>query len=49
MKIGLIINPVAGIGGSVGLKGSDGEEVQKLALEKGGSYQSNKKTRIALN
>ncbi|WP_100065507.1 ATP-NAD kinase family protein [Miniphocaeibacter massiliensis] len=49
MKVGLIINPVAGIGGSVGLKGSDGEKVQKLALEKGGTYQSNNKTKIALN
>ncbi|QQK08642.1 ATP-NAD kinase family protein [Miniphocaeibacter halophilus] len=49
MKLGLIINPVAGIGGSVGLKGSDGEEVQKLALEKGGTYQANKKAKIALN
>lgn len=49
MNIGLIINPVAGIGGSVGLKGSDGIEVQKLALEKGGTFQSNKKAKIALN
>lgn len=49
MKLGLIINPIAGIGGSVGLKGSDGADIQKIALEKGGTYQSNKKTKIALN
>ncbi|MDL2253786.1 ATP-NAD kinase family protein [Ruminococcaceae bacterium OttesenSCG-928-I18] len=34
-KIGLIINPVAGIGGRAGLKGSDGVEIQQKALAAG--------------
>lgn len=34
-KLGLIVNPMAGIGGAVGLKGSDGEATVQEALSRG--------------
>ena len=34
-KIGFIVNPVAGIGGRVGLKGSDGVGIVEKALSLG--------------
>ncbi|MEY9952214.1 ATP-NAD kinase family protein [Leifsonia sp. EB34] len=36
MTIGLIVNPVAGVGGPAGLAGSDGVAVQREALRRGG-------------
>ena len=36
MKIGLVINPQSGVGGSVALKGSDGAELQELAKQRDG-------------
>lgn len=47
-KLGLIVNPIAGIGGRVGLKGSDGIDIQKKALLLGAKSESSQKTIEAL-
>lgn len=48
IKLGLIINPYAGIGGAVGLKGSDGETTRAEALARGAQRKAMSRTAQAL-
>ncbi|WP_276680139.1 ATP-NAD kinase family protein [Thalassolituus oleivorans] len=48
LTFGLIINPFAGIGGAVGLKGSDGELVVAEAFARGAEQRSGVRTEQAL-
>ena len=48
-KIGVIVNPVAGMGGRVGLKGSDGGDILAKAIELGAKPECPYKAEIAIS
>ncbi|MGB3407589.1 MAG: NAD(+)/NADH kinase [Jannaschia sp.] len=48
MRIGLIVNPFAGLGGSVGLKGTDGPDTVAEAMRRGAEAQAGPRARLAL-
>lgn len=48
IRVGFLVNPVAGIGGAVALKGSDGAEVQRAAAKRGGEPRGESRARRAL-
>ena len=47
-KLGLIVNPLAGIGGPVGLKGSDGDQVVSEAMARGATRRAGERAANAL-
>ncbi len=47
--LGVIVNPVAGVGGRVGLKGSDGADILRSALERGAVRDAPRRARLALD
>ncbi|OUS31904.1 ATP-NAD kinase [Gammaproteobacteria bacterium 45_16_T64] len=48
LRVGLIVNPLAGIGGAVGLKGSDGSDIVREALARGAKPRASERTLATL-
>ncbi|GAB3276940.1 ATP-NAD kinase family protein [Parahaliea aestuarii] len=49
LRIGLLINPLAGVGGSLAMKGSDGEMIRERIAREGASLRSAERARRALS
>ena len=45
LRVGLLVNPIAGLGGEVALKGSDGAAVQEEARRRGGHPRAGERAR----
>lgn len=48
LRIGFVVNPVAGMGGAVGLKGTDGGEILREAVRRGARVRALEKAEAAL-
>ncbi len=46
--VGFIVNPIAGLGGRVGLKGTDSQEIVECARERGAEQRSPRRAQAAL-
>lgn len=49
MKVGLVVNPIAGLGGAVGLKGTDGPGTVAEALRRGAVAHAGERARRAMS
>jgi len=48
LRLGLVVNPLAGIGGPLGLKGSDGDTIVEKAISLGAQCLANQRVQVAL-